>query len=428
MNIDVDSLFFPAQAIKSEKSFFAGRKTLLQDAVKAVNTPGVSVVLYGERGIGKTSAAWQLYDLLQGDKTLYKLWNTKPIELRYKFKCVWVKCREYMSSTEDILLKLLMPSSERSTFYDVFPNVFNNDRFLESIKLKFKIDLKVVGAEVENFEKAKDNFYEQAKTLLDKKVAIHSIFEEVLLEIKRQDPESEVIIFVDEIDRIQEKKGLGSLIKDTDHAKFVFIGIAESLNSLIADHKSIARKLGTSAFNMDGLTESDIRWIFTKVQHMFPNKIIFTEEFILQVIEKSGGYPYPVQIFGHLGLTHALETTLNPPYKVTKDHFGFIVKKFLSFQEGYEEYSNLLNILNGDSTFKREVLHIIASSPYKWTPFNYIKDGLSSRGLRRFFDTNINNLVEKDTILKYKQDDKQQVRFTDPIARIISMLHKQEAG
>lgn len=425
MNIDVDSLFFPAQAIKSEKSFFAGRRTLLQDAVKAANTPGVSIVLYGERGIGKTSAAWQLYDLLQGDKTLYKLWNTKPIELRYKFKCVWVKCKEYMSSTEDILLKLLMPSTERSTFYDVFPNVFENERFLESIKFKFKVDLKFVGTEVENFEKAKDNFYEQAKLLLDKKAAIHSIFEEVLLEIKRQDPESEVIIFVDEIDRIQEKKGLGSIIKDTDHAKFVFIGIAESLNSLIADHKSIARKLGTSAFNMDGLTESDIHWIFTKVQRMFPNKIIFSEEFISQVVEKSGGYPYPVQIFGHLGLTHAIETSVDIPYIVTKEHFEFIIKKFLSFQEGYEEYSNLIAILNGDSTFKREVLHIIANNPNKWTSFSYIKERLPV-GIRRFFNNNINNLLEKDAILKYRQEDKQQVRFNDPIAKIISMLHKQE--
>lgn len=428
IEIDANELFFPAKAIKSEKEFFAGRKDLLLDSVNEINTPGTSVVYFGERGIGKTSIGWQFFDILNGNNSLYKLWNIKPQTLKREFRCVWLKCTDYMLNIEEVILKLMMPSSEKSTFYDQFQDIFSNESFIESLKTKFKIDLKVISAEFEVNEKDKDSYYEKSKSFLERRSAIHAIFEEVLLEIKRIHPKKEIIIFLDEVDKLEDKKGIGSLMKEVDNARFVIIGIAEDLNSLIADHKSIIRKIGTSSFNLEGLNEDEIRWIFNNVQNKFPHQLTFQGDFIDAVISKSGGFPYLVQKFGHLSLNNAIDTSNTTPINITKENFDKALKKFVHHRKDDEEYGSLLNILNGDSSLQIEILEAIASNKSIWTSIDYIKDKLSDGRMKRWVEKNVSELTGDKKILMYKKDGKEQIKFVDPICRILTQLHSEASG
>jgi len=53
-SIDVHSVFTPGQEIM-DPSKFSGRRGHIEQAVKALCRPGASMIVYGERGVGKSS-------------------------------------------------------------------------------------------------------------------------------------------------------------------------------------------------------------------------------------------------------------------------------------------------------------------------------------------------------------------------------------
>ena len=53
-DIDIDNIFFPSQHITDPK-WFAGRKGDIEKALQTLCTAGASMLIYGERGVGKTS-------------------------------------------------------------------------------------------------------------------------------------------------------------------------------------------------------------------------------------------------------------------------------------------------------------------------------------------------------------------------------------
>jgi predicted ATPase len=57
---EIEGIFVPGTAIK-EQEFFAGRKDQTSMLVGAVRRPGKHAIVYGERGVGKSSIAQTFY-------------------------------------------------------------------------------------------------------------------------------------------------------------------------------------------------------------------------------------------------------------------------------------------------------------------------------------------------------------------------------
>src|ERR1700683_3352308 len=62
--VKLSSVFRPGAPVDS-KALFSGRQRQVDDVINAIFQPGQHVVMYGERGVGKTSLAKTLADLLQ---------------------------------------------------------------------------------------------------------------------------------------------------------------------------------------------------------------------------------------------------------------------------------------------------------------------------------------------------------------------------
>ena len=56
----IEQAFVPAKEIELPE-LFSGRKNEILQGVYALRSPGVSLCIYGMRGVGKTSVARQLY-------------------------------------------------------------------------------------------------------------------------------------------------------------------------------------------------------------------------------------------------------------------------------------------------------------------------------------------------------------------------------
>jgi Cdc6-like AAA superfamily ATPase len=176
-------VFTPSAPIDNQ-ALFAGRVNQLNRIISAVSQRGQHAILFGERGVGKTSLANVLLKMLRGSQE--------------HFKSVIVNC-----DTEDIFEQLWC-----------------------------KIFLELENTQNLDFEQYQVN-PEFIRVRLQRQVS------------------SSVIIIIDEMDRLRRDSHYTTWMADTiktlsDHSvntTLVLVGVANSVEELIAEHLSIERSL-----------------------------------------------------------------------------------------------------------------------------------------------------------------------------------------
>jgi Cdc6-like AAA superfamily ATPase len=176
-------VFTPSAPIDNQ-ALFAGRVNQLNRIISAVSQRGQHAILFGERGVGKTSLANVLLKMLRGSQE--------------HFKSVIVNC-----DTEDI-------------FEQLWCKIFS---------------------ELENTQNLDFEQYQ-----------VNPEF--IRVRLQRQ-VNSSVIIIIDEMDRLRRDSHYTTWMADTiktlsDHSvntTLVLVGIANSVEELIAEHLSIERSL-----------------------------------------------------------------------------------------------------------------------------------------------------------------------------------------
>jgi len=191
--------FTPGAAIH-DRSLFAGRMDQVMKVIDTITRPGQHAIMYGERGVGKTSLGNVLHDFLpNGDK-----WCT-----------VKVNC------------------SSGTTFSDLWKAIFR------------QIELSSVA---KGYIPIKDELKAMMEHLVDRESAtvitpndIHFILSQM---------PTDVIIIIDELDRVQDKQFLAQLADTikvlSDYSlrsTLILIGVGDSVLDLIDEHRSISRAL-----------------------------------------------------------------------------------------------------------------------------------------------------------------------------------------
>jgi Cdc6-like AAA superfamily ATPase len=418
MTIDPKKLFFPNKSIRQEnKEFFAGRRDLLKKACMSVGRDEFSAVVFGDRGIGKTSFGWQLLELLSGDFDVLKQ-SLQPLDLKEiaelpKLKCIWLQCQSYMENIEGVLLSILKESTKDHSLSSEFPKVYSNKKVKDTIQRKYKIDLGVISAE---FLFAKDKEPEEHRS---HKTVIQDLFREVVGFCKESNQNQPVIIFIDEFDSLPDRTGVGQLIESIEDVRFVIIGIADNIDEIIKDHESANRKLADSKIKLPRLSSTEINSIFNKAEQESQGEILFDQAFREAAIFRSYGYPFLVQQFGFFALRAVLDARLSKvPIVIGVDYLREAIDRLFKDKSESVLYRKLIENLQGDAQAKKEILKVVADHP-DYISIEDIKNKISGR-LKRFVVPNIDNLVA-DKILRRTEDNR--IRFTDPEARILVQLH-----
>jgi energy-coupling factor transporter ATP-binding protein EcfA2 len=181
----VGRVFTPFAPVDSF-SLFAGRMKQVMSVVDAINQRGQHAILYGERGVGKTSLANVLPEVFVEQETGNRLWSAK------------VNC----STTDE--------------YHSLWANIFRE-----------------IGQE-EEFQR---HWSERPPEPEDVRYLLGQLPERLL-------------IVIDELDRLDDDLALSQLadtIKTlSDHSvdvTLVMVGVADSINELIGDHRSVQRNL-----------------------------------------------------------------------------------------------------------------------------------------------------------------------------------------
>ena len=225
--------FSPSAPIDS-KDFFAGRTRQIERLLGAIFQRGQHAIIFGERGVGKTSLANLLYDLLVlAGKSSYQRARINCSD-QMNFDYMWASLFRQLSTTVN---------GERLHLKDVVPT----DCTSESIR---------------------------------------EIFDSM------DDPS---IVIIDELDRITDR-ATKTLLADTiktlsdnsSKTTVILVGVADSIDELIAQHRSIDRAL--IQIQMQRMSKIELMEIIDKGIAMCPD-ISIDIEVKMRIADYSQGLP-----------------------------------------------------------------------------------------------------------------------------------------
>lgn len=287
--------FTPAKEVQ-DIDRFAGRSKELGDLTTALQSEGAQLVIYGQRGIGKSSIARILARLAINDAEVLKRLPNQPF-VKFDYFPVFVSCDDSVSSIEKLLVRIM---TDEGALADYLPFRVVEQKLNGEVGAKFGIKVvelsgKVSGSITERVTEVDADifttFINACRAIVKSGIAKHGI-----------------LIIVDEFDRIKDNKGLASLLKSVgpEGITFALVGVANTIQELIFEHESVARQLADGAVHIEPMSEIELKEIISRAMGLLEDKYGFAESATNWIISIAKGHPFYVHLVGKHALLHSL--------------------------------------------------------------------------------------------------------------------------
>ncbi|MDN4486576.1 ATP-binding protein [Demequina sp. SYSU T00039] len=289
----IANAFVPSKEI-ADPQRFAGRRSAVRHLAEALHEDGSLIVIYGPRGIGKSSLALQGSRIAQGDVELLSQFEYEELALtgEHRFITLYVTCSDETKNLKGI--QQLMLNALTSLKHRLDAEAPGAGRVLVDRKTRRKVSFKIFEAETTK------SYDEQIKEL---DLSSFSLAEKIerLSETLTDVFDQPVLFILDEVDRVASTKGLASYLKSysSDHLRFALVGIGHTVEDLLEDHESIGRPL--QPVRLGVMTRTELMSIVERTQaylaeddHFFE----FTESAQNEIARLAGGFPWFVHVVG----------------------------------------------------------------------------------------------------------------------------------
>jgi Cdc6-like AAA superfamily ATPase len=300
--------FRPAQEVDDPK-FFAGRARQIADLTDALHLMGSTPLIYGARGLGKTSLALQMMRIAQG---AVELLSAQGIQDRAfndtdQYLVFLVTCTD-ATRNFDGLVQELINSTEEADLPEAEPNY--RAKHLTERTTTHKISLKFFEAERSRKYIPGENRPSYRRLSPTEKL-------QNLIYLIGEAYHRPILFIIDEIDRLRNTQGLASFIKatSTEYVKFALVGISSSIGNLLADHQSIARSL--VPVQVPAMEEYELRQIIENAQgylYDYGQQITFGRPAMSDIVESAAGFPWIVHVLGQSSLLRAVGRVVRRSY------------------------------------------------------------------------------------------------------------------
>lgn len=406
LKFDIHSTFFPGQHIENP-IWFAGRRWDLERALKALCRPGASLIVYGERGSGKSSFVEMIKKISTGNSHLiyrHNFHKLYPPE-KFRFKVISIECDAEASNISKVLQRLITsPNGVKKLISGKVEKIEN------SLKDKFSLDLlKLFSFGFEVDEKHVISEFKEDSTIELFINLIQIISQEILLKGES------LLICIDEFDLVTDNSKMASIIKtlSKNNVKFLISGIAESYENLLQGHQSVMRQFFEGRILIDPMKAEEIEDLFKIVTENSQNTLFFSENFIKEVIDKSNGYPYYVQLYGQLALDNLIQKEQKEgKLIINSQHLKQGLQLLLEYEPSLDK--DYLDII-GDNKEKEFVLRALARQTPKNISDSNIFSYCRKRGVRNPKTTLSSLLGHRNPQFIIRIKDSEFITFTNPL-------------
>lgn len=285
----LDKAFSPAGEIDSPERF-AGRLPQLQQALRALRVERASFLIYGHRGVGKTSFAKQLRLIASGN---YELVDALGLQAEipsdgFLHPTAYFSCDDFIADVPGLLQAMLT---------DTDP-IYGLGRYLDDTILAQR----TTGNTADLGGKLFGIGANAVDTATEQRVPIRGgpvdLFRQLTLKIVGDNANWPLVLVIDELERLKNKEGLASLIKSFTHLRFVLVGIADDFHELVTDHASVDRQLSEGVIRLSPMTNAELREIFTKAQALLGQSLVYEADAIDEIVSMANGFPHFVHFIG----------------------------------------------------------------------------------------------------------------------------------
>jgi Holliday junction resolvasome RuvABC ATP-dependent DNA helicase subunit len=392
----VRTVFTPFAPINVLDHFF-GREKEVSQLVSVINSPGQHVLLYGDRGVGKTSLATIACRLLQDTKVSRGKFFAKSCD------------------SEDTLASIVQdPLRYTGVDYEIAERTQSHTESGDVRVKLFVADGGVAGNRTTTVRRIPEHKANSPSWVADRLAKVKALF---------------LIDEADALSRKADRKKLAELIKLLSDAKSDFkvmiVGIASTGEELTAGHPSVERCLKET--HLSRMADDDLRDIV--INGMEKLKLQPTPDVIETIVSISAGYPH----FTHLICLKCAENAIVARERViTDDSLGIALRDAVSESEGvlkrrYErtmrgtkheaEYVSILETAAQCSSPEFTLCSLHANLESR------LGVSIPSRTLSRFMA----NLIESGSRGVFIRVGKGIYRFSDPrMASFVKMIARQE--
>ena len=344
--------FSPAQELV-DPSRFAGRGSEIRELTDALRVQGSIPVVYGDRGLGKSSLAVQMQLIAMGDEELLSSLKAQPLALsdRETFLTFYVTCTDQIQSLQDLQLLMI----HKLEAVDLISSGPQSKEMLVDRTTRRRLSFKLFESE------STKKYTERTERLrLDELTPQERLERE--LGIIWEAFEIPALFIVDELDRARNVTGLAPYLKSASSAqlKVLLVGIAQSLSDLSLDHPSIERQM--MPVRLPRMTSGELADIIDKAMFTLRadgHDYALNTAARRRLVGLSGGFPWFIHVIGQSALVAASDDGRNTVeeddvMRASRD----LVKNRFS-QQFRDSYQRALR----DSYHREIVLRVCASWP-----------------------------------------------------------------
>lgn len=432
MHVDPE-VGFTADVIR-DPSRFVGRTDLIRDCIAALNATSGLISVFGKRGVGKSSLLRQIQQMALGEYALAKragLAHLVPARPR-TYLTVYYSCDSLIKDGKDLLSRLCNDQGAEDSLLRLVPNDGKQIiEFTRSKEVSAGADLKVVnwgakGVESSKYARVVPNDIVQTFRNFVDSIVVH--------QVQKRMKRDALLIILDEFDVIDNKEGLGSLIKSltTPEVKFAVCGVGRDLSDLIHDHASVERLIEQGVLPVKPMPLPEAEAIISRASELFGGAIKFEPGIANRIAELGQGYPYFVQLIGKQCVNEANARSTNVIDGSVLDKVLEDLRTGKAFPTLESAYQRAI----GDSSGRQLLLHLLAEQPTEQSLFTDEIGRVILKQSRQvaeeldiqFIDQLIPRLVEKKygPILERVPERQGTYEFVNPVLRQYIKLRRIE--
>lgn len=367
LKLEVGTLFSGAPV--DEEQLFAGRTPEIRRMLEAVLDRSQHVILFGERGVGKTSLAntfWKRYNKLLQTVIAARV-QADPSD---NFSSIWIKALEEIDATAHQIGKSeLLPID---TQYEVISP------------------------------------------------------DQIRREFQKSRPNAIPILIIDEFDKLHDEDArelTANVIKHfydySVNVTLIIAGVAEDVNGLIANHHSIRRAL--SEIPLERMTPHELNEVLDRRLKRTPLRISGDARWT--IVTLSRGLPYYTQMLGKYSAQHAAE---RHRIDITTDDVEVAMDRFIeeSGQSFFDDYRIATESNQTDNLFPHVLLACALAQTDEsgfFTPtdvLNPLNSILRKKKRHAHFQRHLTEFISErrgNVLVRRGSERQYRYRFTDPM-------------